>query len=636
MAGTVTTFRIATTNGTPAAAKLKVGAMSHPPPTGPPPAAINGGIPLSARKAQALDLATVERRGQGTPSNPPPKPNRMFGLQEAPTFRPTADEFKDPLQYIASIREEAQQYGIAKIIPPDSWNPPFAIDTERFHFRTRRQELNSVEGGTRANLNYLDQLAKFHKQHGNSLTRFPSVDKRPLDLYKLKKAVETRGGFERVCKQKKWAEIGRDLGYSGKIMSSLSTSLKNSYQKWLHPYEEYLRVVKPGVQQMLEHENGGPYTPSPAPSPMKKSSSAHGTPNGNSTDSPAMRASAALNASIHPEAAPTPPPAELPRPSVTSGFTAVNTGGFTAVNAQSPQPAPVASSAPTPNGLPNISASNGYAHSNGDSRTSTPLRNGSPMLSAHNTPDLRPSAVSLTPLSNGQAFSHLKRTLSQDTEGGMTDDGDAANGRRSKRIKKGKRIRRLQKTAFFFDRASPGRDPGWITARLLRYCLSYWRTTLANSTTCRCGANSGRISHDPTSPVNTEWWTNTATACSCSGRASWRCKCSFFFSYRMRRQILIQSIAMRDMWYRQRPLEHSPLRQLRRRLSWLLSRSSDQGHSGIRLALPQMLGRHRRIWFRGRRHLLPATISGTCAPLQASPLRDQAAIRPCHRCSEAC
>ena len=66
------------------------------------------------------------------------------------------------------------------------------------------------------------------------------------------------------------------------------------------------------------------------------------------------------------------------------------------------------------------------------------------MLSAHNTPDLRPSAVGLTPLSNPQAFPHLKRTLSQDTEGGMTDDADAANGRRSKRLKKGKRIRYLQ------------------------------------------------------------------------------------------------------------------------------------------------------------------------------------------------
>lgn len=436
--GTLTTFRVAGANGVPPAPKTRMGGTPLAPATSAPPAGING-IPLSARKAQALDLATVERRTPGTANNPPPKPNRMFGLQEAPTYRPTAEEFKDPLRYIASIRDEAQQYGIAKIVPPDSWNPPFAIDTERFHFRTRRQELNSVEGGTRANLNYLDQLAKFHKQHGNSLTRFPSVDKRPLDLYKLKKAVETRGGFERVCKQKKWAEIGRDLGYSGKIMSSLSTSLKNSYQKWLHPYEEYLRVVKPGVQQMLEHENGGPYTPSPAPSPVKRS--AHGTPNGQSVDSPAMRATVALNASMHAEAAATPPPVDLPRPAVSSGFTPVNASGFTAVNTQSPQPTPVL------NGPSHTNAPNGYAHSNGDSCTSTPMRNGSPMLSAHNTPDLRPSAAGLTPLSNGQAFSHLKRTLSQDTEGGIVDEADAANGRRSKRLKKGKCIRHLQVAA---------------------------------------------------------------------------------------------------------------------------------------------------------------------------------------------
>ena len=101
------------------------------------------------------------------------------------------------------------------------------------------------------------------------MTRFPSVDKRPLDLYKLKKAVDSRGGFDKVCKGKKWAEIGRDLGYSGKIMSSLSTSLKNSYQRWLQPYEDYLRIAKPGVQHLLELENGGPFTPSPNTSPTK-------------------------------------------------------------------------------------------------------------------------------------------------------------------------------------------------------------------------------------------------------------------------------------------------------------------------------------------------------------------------------
>jgi histone demethylase JARID1 len=220
-------------------------------------------------------------------------------------------------------------------------------------------------------------------------------------------------------------------------MSSLSTSLKNSYQKWLHPYEEYLRVVKPGVQHMLELENGGPYTPSPAPSPMKKST--QNTP-ANNTDSPTVRASTALHASLHSEAAPTPPPlSEPPRQPISSGFTPVN-AGFTAVNAQPPsQPLPQPAS--TPASFSTVNGPNGFHLDNADSRTSTPLRNGgSPMLSAHNTPDLRPSAVGLTPLSNGQPFNQLKRTLSQGTESGMTEDADSASGRRSKRAKKGKLI----------------------------------------------------------------------------------------------------------------------------------------------------------------------------------------------------
>ncbi len=54
----------------------------------------------------------------------------MFGLQEAPTYHPTSEQFKDPVQYIQSIRDEAQKFGIVKIVPPNSWNPPFAIDTE--------------------------------------------------------------------------------------------------------------------------------------------------------------------------------------------------------------------------------------------------------------------------------------------------------------------------------------------------------------------------------------------------------------------------------------------------------------------------------------------------------------------------
>ncbi|KAK7516954.1 PHD transcription factor-like protein [Phyllosticta citriasiana] len=383
-------------------------------------------FPLSARKAEPLDLNTVERRGTHTMAREVSRSNRLFGLEEAPTYTPTAEEFKDPMEYMRKIAPEGRKYGIAKIIPPEGWNPDFAINTERFHFRTRKQALNSVEGGTRANLNYLDQLQKFHRSRGNHLNRFPSVDKRPLDLFKLKKAVETRGGFDRVCKGKKWAEIGRDLGYSGKIMSSLSTSLKNSYQKWLHPYEEYLSIAKPGVHQMLEYENGGPFTPSPAPSPLKKSQQPTKTSSAG-PDSPTARASAALNASLH-DVPPLPQEQELPQPvKVSSGFTAVNSGGFTPVNA--PQQTPV----PQSSGFSAINAPNGIQP--GQSTNSTPHRHvDSPStLSANNTPDLRPPGLS-TPMSNGQ-LQQLKRGLSEDAASQTNGDSDNS-GRRSKRLKK--------------------------------------------------------------------------------------------------------------------------------------------------------------------------------------------------------
>lgn len=87
-------------------------------------------VHLSAMKSAPLDLSSVERRGQPTASRETTKKMRPHGLQEAPTYRPTMEEFKDPFVYMKKIAPEASQYGICKIIPPVDWNPGFAIDTE--------------------------------------------------------------------------------------------------------------------------------------------------------------------------------------------------------------------------------------------------------------------------------------------------------------------------------------------------------------------------------------------------------------------------------------------------------------------------------------------------------------------------
>lgn len=380
-------------------------------------------FPYSARREhRRLDLNTVERKGHPLARDPPPRP-RPYGLSEAPTYRPTEAEFRDPMQYIRSIYEKASKYGICKIIPPDSWDPDFAIDSEKFHFRTRKQEINLVEGSNRTNLNYLDQLAKFHKQYGTHLNRFPSVDKRPLDLYKLKKAVEVRGGFANVCKDKKWAEIGRDLGYSGKIMSSLSTSLKNSYQRWLHPYEEWLKYAKPGVQQQMEFEyaaaaEGAAYSPgmSQIHTPMNVPAPAQSAPPAAvAGESPTLQASRALHASLEPsrpQSSSLPPPVQR---TVSSGFTAVNGSGFAAVN------------------------SLGFAAVNQPKSGSHPPTPSAPVMTNIKS-DATNGHIAHGPITNGSPIPNnpLKRSISHES---ADDSGEGVNGygsdaKRSKRSKK--------------------------------------------------------------------------------------------------------------------------------------------------------------------------------------------------------
>ena len=88
-------------------------------------------MPLSARRSEAMDMTTVERKGKPLSGNREPAiRSHIAGITEAPTYRPSEEEWQNPLEYIRKIAPEGSKYGIAKIIPPDTWNPEFAIDTE--------------------------------------------------------------------------------------------------------------------------------------------------------------------------------------------------------------------------------------------------------------------------------------------------------------------------------------------------------------------------------------------------------------------------------------------------------------------------------------------------------------------------
>ncbi|KAH0619006.1 hypothetical protein JD844_018605 [Phrynosoma platyrhinos] len=113
------------------------------------------------------------------------------------------------------------------------WQPPFACDVDKLHFTPRIQRLNELEAQTRVKLNFLDQIAKFWELQGCTL-KIPHVERKILDLFQLNRLVAEEGGFDLVCKDRKWTKIATKMGFSpGKAVGS---HIRVHYERILYPY----------------------------------------------------------------------------------------------------------------------------------------------------------------------------------------------------------------------------------------------------------------------------------------------------------------------------------------------------------------------------------------------------------------
>ncbi|KAL7582325.1 putative lysine-specific demethylase JMJ16 isoform X1 [Lactuca sativa] len=78
-----------------------------------------------------------------------PEEARVPNLSEAPVFYPNEKEFENTLEYIASIRDKAEVYGICRIVPPSSWKPPCPLKEktvwETSMFSTRIQRVDKLQ-----------------------------------------------------------------------------------------------------------------------------------------------------------------------------------------------------------------------------------------------------------------------------------------------------------------------------------------------------------------------------------------------------------------------------------------------------------------------------------------------------------
>ena len=156
--------------------------------------------------------------------NPLSVPAKLLQLPEAPVFRPTEQEFADPLHYIAGIRAQAEPYGLCRVVPPEGWAPPFAIDKHALYFRTlvqQVQELQERADDPAARAAFKESFAVFQATSASPPKKAPIVSNQDIDLCSLYRAVNCRGGYIIVTDAKAWRDIGRALGVSPTPLTTL-------------------------------------------------------------------------------------------------------------------------------------------------------------------------------------------------------------------------------------------------------------------------------------------------------------------------------------------------------------------------------------------------------------------------------
>lgn len=164
-------------------------------------------------------------------------------IPQGPVYYPTDEEFKDPLEYIYKIRPDAEPYGICRIIPPNNWKPPFALDLESFTFPTKTQAIHQLQGRSAScdpetfELEYNRFLEDQFVRKTKKKVVFEGED---LDLCKLFNAVKRYGGYDKVVKEKKWGEVFRFVGsVGGKISECSKHVLSQLYREHLYDYENH-------------------------------------------------------------------------------------------------------------------------------------------------------------------------------------------------------------------------------------------------------------------------------------------------------------------------------------------------------------------------------------------------------------
>ena len=92
-------------------------------------------------------------------------------MEEIPSVCPTEQEFQNPIEFLSQpkVQRLGYKYGMIKLKPPASWNPPLSINKETFKFQVRVQKLAELNLINRSRMFFMKQLNNYHKSRKNGV-----------------------------------------------------------------------------------------------------------------------------------------------------------------------------------------------------------------------------------------------------------------------------------------------------------------------------------------------------------------------------------------------------------------------------------------------------------------------------------
>ena len=210
-------------------------------------------------KDTSFSSATGKRRpqcliGQVNTGHRFPRLGQHAQMMEAPTFRPSEAEFKDPLRYIQKIRGYAQQFGMCRIIPPSSFKPECNVDDD-MRFTAYNQYINRMMSRAGPNSKETAAIKKYLETQNCDTRNHPIVGGLEVDLPALYHAVQSFGGLSEVIQKKKWTKIADYLRVArGSNVNAAANKLDDIYVKWLLPYDTLSDVEREELIRLVEEE----------------------------------------------------------------------------------------------------------------------------------------------------------------------------------------------------------------------------------------------------------------------------------------------------------------------------------------------------------------------------------------------